>query len=456
MKGKICAFIIGLAAAAGLSGCIEDSFDTSAQAQPAFSVDSLDMGVQFTDNPSPTSMLMIYNRHDKLINLSDVGLRDGQYFRINVDGQSGSRFSNVEIRPNDSIYVFVEVTLPPVATSQPTVMSDELQVTTNGVTKTLKIVATAQNVERHRKQTITGNVSFSAEVPHVIFDTLRVAPGAVLTLEPGAQLLFHDKGNLLVEGTLLSRGTAQQPVRMTGDRTGNVVADISFEVMSNQWGGVKFARQSKGNSLSHTEIINTCGGVVLDSLAEVDMVNSRLYNSGTFQLMCMGENRLTALGCEISNAASALVAVGSGNFLFDRCTIANWYLFKWPDMDIVTFTDPENTHAQFCNSIIYGRDRSICDYENPMERDIWFRRCMFKEAGANDERYIDCLWDADPMLDYSLTEYTFDYWPQPDSPAIGAAMAEYDSPQLPPLDRRGMERGLNLGAYASAPPRDED
>lgn len=436
-----------------LSSCIEDSFDTSPSAQPRFSVEEcLDMGVQFTENPSPTAELKIYNPNGKLINLSSVRFETGRYFRMNVDGRSGSEFRNVEIRPNDSVYVFIECTLPQVSGPEPAEISDRLLVETNGVVKSLPVKALAQNVVRHRRETITGNVSLDPALPHVVFDTLRVAPGATLTLPAGTSLLFHDKAALIVEGTLRSEGTVQEPVRLRGDRTGNVVAQISYDVMSNQWEGVRFTASSRGNRLEGTEILNTCQGVAIDSLADLTMVNSRLYNSGTIQLAAGPGASVTALGCEISNAASALLLLDRGTYLFDRCTIANWYLFKWPDMAIIELLDAPNTSADFVNSIIYGRDTPIGDYDNVEEVNIWFRRCMFAVSGADDARYIDCLWDADPKLDYSLTDYTFDYSPAPDSPAAGAAMGELDSADLPLADRRGRPRGLALGCYAPAEP----
>lgn len=444
-------FLTLIVSAFVLVGCIEDSFDTSPSAQPQFDVEELDMGVQFTGNPSPTAKLMIYNPNSKNISLETVKMRSGEYFRMNVDGQAGKVFHDVEIRPNDSIYVFVECTLPPTPTSEPVMMSDDLEVTTNGVMKSLPIKALAQNVERHERRVLESDTRFTNELPHVVFDTLRVAQGATLTLEPGVSLLFHDKAALVVEGTLVSEGTAEQPVIMRGDRTGNVVADISYDVMSNQWEGLRFKRESRNNRLSHTEIMNTCQGVTLDSLVQLTMVNSRLYNSGRVQLAVGGDSEVTALGCEISNAASALLLLEGGNYLFDRCTIANWYLFTWPDMAIIEFITPENTSAEFSNSIIFGRDASVGDYGDVEAVDIWFRRCLFKENGTDDGRYLQCLWGEDPKLDYSLTDYTFDYSPTAGSPALEAALPEFDAEGLPALDRRGRVRGLTLGAYAPAP-----
>lgn len=449
MTKFLCKIIASLALTSALTGCIVDSFDSSPSAQPTFSVaEALDMGLHFAGTPSPTSQLMVYNPNSKLINLSEVRMRSGEHFRINVDGMSGRVFNDVEIRPNDSIYVFVECTLPTVDSPEPQEVSDWLDVTTNGVTKSVRILARSQNVNRLHRLTVSEDMTIQAEIPNLITDTLRVAAGATLTLAPGARLLFHDKAALIVEGTLLSPGTAEAPVELCGDRTNNVVADISFSVMSNQWEGVYFAPTSRSNRLEHTSVINTCQGVRVDSLVDLTLINSRLYNSGKRQLTAGNKSTITALGCEISNAASALLHLGAGTFLFDRCTIANWYLFAWPDEAIVELTDAANTTAEFANSVIYGRDKALNDYsDTPEEVSVWFRRCMFAAEGNDDERYLECLWSADPMLEYSLTDYTFSYLPLSGSPVIDAANADYDSPLLPAADRHGRDRALTLGAY---------
>lgn len=448
MKSKVL-HLLAIILTLGCCSCIVDSIDTSPSAQPSFSVDDgLDMGLHFAGSPSPTSYMMIYNPNSKVISISEVRLRAGDYFRINVDGRSGSVFNDVEIRPNDSIYVFVECTLPSVEGTEPQEVSDYLDVTTNGVQKSVRIYARSQNVNRIERLTIDSDYTLQAEIPNLISDTLRVAAGATLTIAPGAQLLFHDKAALLIDGTLLCPGTADAPIELRGDRTNNVVADISFDVMSNQWEGIRFSSTSRDNRLEYTSVINTCQGISVDSLADLTLINSRLYNSGSRQLTAAGGSTVTALGCEISNAASCLTYLGAGAFTFDRCTLANWYLFEWPDLAIIEFTDPANTSATFANTVIYGRDRAICSYDDVETVDLWFKRCMFAVEGTDDARYLNCLWATDPRLDYSLTDYTFSYLPLDGSPVIDAADPDYDHPDLPATDRHGRTRALTLGAYA--------
>ena len=88
-----------------LHSCIEDGMTTSPSDQPAFSTDTVRMGTLFTLDASPTHRFTIYNRHDKGINISSIAFKDNpdNIFRMNVDGMTGNRFSNVEIRAKDSI-----------------------------------------------------------------------------------------------------------------------------------------------------------------------------------------------------------------------------------------------------------------------------------------------------------------------------------------------------------------
>ncbi len=83
-----------------MASCIEDGFDMSPSAQPAFSVDTLHMGIHFTESPTPTRRFTVHNRNNKMISISDIAVREadgGAIFRINVDGFAGTEFHNVEI-----------------------------------------------------------------------------------------------------------------------------------------------------------------------------------------------------------------------------------------------------------------------------------------------------------------------------------------------------------------------
>ena len=84
-------------AAVALTSCIEDDFTTSSSDTLEFSVDTLAFDTVLTEEGTATRRFTVYNRHKKMLNISSITLdgNTGGRFYVNVDGVSGSSFSNV-------------------------------------------------------------------------------------------------------------------------------------------------------------------------------------------------------------------------------------------------------------------------------------------------------------------------------------------------------------------------
>lgn len=451
-----------------LVACIEDGFTTSPSDQPAFSTDTLDLGLVYTDEQTATHRFVVYNPYNKGLMLSRVAIsgRDAALLRLNVDGMSGTEFSDVEIRANDSIFVFVSADIPVSGTVEPKPIEAQLDFHNNGMVQSVIVTASGQDIKRMKGVTLTEDTTLQPGLPYQIKDSLVVAENTTLTLLPGVRLLFHDNARLIVRGTLFSQGTPKSPVILTGDRTGNVITDVSFDLMSRQWYGVDFMEESHDSRLEFTDVSNTSYGVTVYGdgknveVKRLSMVNSRLRNSGDFVLSALGAS-VEAYGCEFSDAASGLVYLLGGIHRFDQCTAANYYLFSAVRGAAWTVVDPYNTgleefedylptKALITNTITYGIGPDVSEGDLA-GWDVFFKRCLFKSKGDDDDNFIDSLWESDPLYYTVREDYIFDYRLQPDSPAIAAAdpsLSEY------PLafDYYGVPRTSDMGAYAYVEP----
>ncbi len=453
MKYLIYLFFLLLAVA--LPSCIEDGVDTDPSTQPTFSTDTLQLGTVFTGECTPTFSFKVYNTANKIMRISSVGLRGdvaAGTFRLNVDGMAGTTFSDVEIRPNDSIYIFVEATLPVNGLDQAVEVVEHIDLVTNGRPSSVVLAARGQDVERLYTPVIAADTRWSGRKPRIVMDSLVIASGATLTIDPGVEVMFHDGAYLHVDGSLQSVGTAEAPIIFSGDRTGNVVVDISFDLMAAQWGGIELGPTSHSNLLEYVTVKNTTWGVIVDNAAPGDgtaaltLVNCRLRNSAGYALAVAGSS-VVAIGCEIADAASGAILLVGGNHYFNHCTFANYYLFSAIGGALVQMEEMDDISVSFDNCILYGlgSDLSPTDIAG---YDVALRRCLIKSAGEDDLDFINCIYAEDPLYYVDREAYIFDYRLQEGSPAIGAAESAYDT-WLPAADYWGTPAAspANIGAY---------
>lgn len=431
--------VIALGMLAVTAGCIEDGISSSPSDQPVFSRDTVNLGDNFTLTPTTTARFLAYNRSDKVLSINSVSLRQDTpgTFRINVDGMAGETFRNVEIRPDDSIYIFVEATLPATGSGRLSEVKGYLDFLTNGVNSTVVLRAQGQDAERRKAYRVKGEGEcWDATLPYIIFDSLVVDPGATLTLRPGTQLYFHDKAYMKVYGTLLAEGTADEPVSLTGDRRGNVVGNIPFDLMASQWEGLTFAADSRGSRLSHTTVCNTVSGIMADRGSDVTFHNCRLRNSAG-SVLTASHATVTLTGCEVAEAAEHALDVTGGVTEATHCTFANYYLFVYPSLPIVNFShtgagndDNDDSglpaaRALLSNCIIFGLP-SVDFAPGVLDgTDITLRGCVLKNDGADDDNFLACKWATTPEWGVDRPSYVFDYRLLPSSPLHGTADAAF-------------------------------
>lgn len=439
-----------------LCACIEDGFTVNPNDQPVFSNDTLDLGLVYTSELTTTSRMTVRNPHDKGLNISEIALSGeaAQYFRINVDGISGTSFSNMEIRANDSIYVFVEAHLPENGKNTPVVFKANMDFLVNGRTSSVVLLASGQDIVRIVGEVLSEPTIFKAGCPYQIKDSLVIDKNASLTIEAGSRVLMHDKAYLKVLGNLIVNGTHENPVVITGDRTGNLLPDVSFDIMSRQWEGIFFFPGSHDNLIQYCEISNTCYGVEAygdenenKENPMLTLVNCRLRNSG-LNVLTMENASVNAYGCEFAEAAAFPVYLSGGNHRFEQCTFSNYYLYSAPSYALIGFDFDENSEevkATIVNSILYGLSVEVNEGDLT-GREIYFNNCLFRSEGVDDENFIQCKWGLDPLFFTVRNDYYFDYRLQEESPAVGMARPELNKFTIV-CDYYGKAYTSSLGAF---------
>ena len=466
MRALFFAFI-ALICAAAVQSCISDDFNESSAVRLRFSTDTVAFDTVFTDLGTPTARLKVFNTDKKSINISSIRFKNSDSnFSMNVDGVSGRDFHDVEIRGGDSIFIFIECFIPETQTAKPFLIEDKLEFITNGTEQSVVVEAYGQNVTRLRNTRISSDVTFTADRPYVVFDSLTVERGATLTIQPGAQILFHDKAAMVVEGTLKAVGAPGKMIDFRGDRLDNVLPDVGYDILAGQWRGIRFASQSFDNEMSYVNMRSTKEGLRIDSCGSTDrskllLVNSWLHNSESTALQSKYA-KVDAYGCVFSEAAGAAVSLYGGEHRFDQCTLSNYYLFSvisdpllclyhlFPD-DLSDNPANPLMKAEFQNCILYGLPGDI-NCGDLTGANVYLDYCLLKSNGNDDDNFRNCIWGEDPLFYTIRSDYYFNYRLQPDSPAIGKGNPAYLVP-LTQTDMDGDSR-LNppsLGAYALSP-----
>jgi hypothetical protein len=371
-----------------VSSCRRDKPLTDPQAKLAFSTDTVYFDTVFTSIGSSTRMLMVYNPYNRNVNISDIRLAKGSSsaFRINVDGIPGPVAKDLEILANDSLYIFVEVTIDPLNTNNPFIVTDSLLFNLNGNQQDVDLVAWGQNAHYHRpNRYIQGLPPFSIigcdttwtnNLPHVIYGYAVVDSACKLTIEAGTQIHFHNNSGLWVYkgGSIKVNGLKGQEVVFQGDRP-----EAYYREIAGQWDRIWLNEGSIDNEINYAIIKNGLIGIQAETLdfGSNSTLNNSLKLNNTWIRNMSRSGILTryyhirAVNTVISNCGmySAEITLG-GDYIFNHCTFANYWedrtqrkspslvlLNYFKDFNNVIYSAPLH-RAEFNNSIIYGNQKN--------------------------------------------------------------------------------------------------
>ncbi|MDR2919523.1 MAG: hypothetical protein LBV72_09205 [Tannerella sp.] len=477
-----------------LIGCEKfDNYSTNPNHALTFSVDTISFDTIFSSVGSVTKQFVVYNPNDEALKIESIQLANTgkSGFRINVDGRKGDQFKNIDIWGKDSLYILVEVTVNPSGQNQPLVVEDSIMFYTNGNRQSVLLQAYGQDVHLIKGGVVYDkDITFTADKPYLIYDSIMIAEGATFTVDKGATLYMHNKASLIISGTMKAVGTMDEPIVIRGDRLDSFEAGISvpYDCVPGQWGGIYFAESSFNNEFDYVFVRNGTSGLVYwksdPEKMKMQISNSQITNMDGNVLMAI-DCQIEAVNSEFSNAAGASVALVGGVYHFIHCTINNQQkIGKSRDplartlmlSNVIKKEKEETTYhslkqAYFDNCIIDGSYQADSTrlYQGEIsfspsdENDIKgnnetfnyrFNSCFIKTARVTDnDRFINDLYIYSPTyLKTGGKDNTYAYDFRLKNESVGIGKADRTISEEYPVDRYGVNRltseyGPSIGAY---------
>lgn len=371
------------------SSCKKDHFSNNPKDLAEFSVDTLSFDTVFTTIGSATQYFKIYNRKKDFIKISSLklGAGDQSHFRLNVDGISGNNFTDIELRPMDSIYVFCEVKINPMdpLITSPFIILDSIVMITNTSLQKVYLDARGQNANYFPSKSNKGqiaNIDLQSQTlhwddpkPYVIYGIVIIDNG-VLEIAEGARIhffggvtqakdgngntFFYNDGRLIIgsNANIKIKGSKERPVIFEGVRL-----EAQYKELAGQWSGVFIEKYSKGNELNYTHIKNNLIGVFFDSLSE-GKINQCIFTNNSYNGISAYSSTLEVTNCLFYNQDQASVSIQcGGNYVFNYCSLislgnsepscfaSNYFCVNPPFCDTLT---SNHLQANFTNCIFTG------------------------------------------------------------------------------------------------------
>ena len=374
--------------------CTEDVFEAEpTTGELVFSKDTVYLDTVFSNISSSTRTFKVYNRSNDFLRIPTVKLANGSesFYRLNVNGQSGKSFENIEILPKDSIYVFVEATIDFSKVSDP-LYEDEVVFDQGDIIQEVQLVTLVQDAHflypkrdaNGIKETIVwgiddngdeirvegfyleGDAVWNNDKPYVVYGYAGVNVGNSLTMEKGAQIHFHENSGLLVEknASLKIEGTLDQKVVIQGDRL-----EPFYENVAGQWGTIWLKAGSRENRINHALIKNNIIGILMDSVSggsepALQIDNTEIYNTSNFGLLgrathISGSNLVIG-----NNGQSSLACTIGGTYNFKHSTFGNFWSGGIRELPAVLINNFQQTGSDGGSVVTIPNDLVAANFTN--------------------------------------------------------------------------------------------
>ncbi len=379
------------------TGCKKEEFNTSPDFRLEFSTDTVSFDTIFQSVGSATQILKVYNRSDEFVTIDRISVIDScdnyDPFRLNADGISGATVRDIEIGPNDSAFVFVEVTIDPAQLCSALELG-VIEFSINGNLQYVTLFAYGLDAIFYTPTVFPTNglpaytlidpdpcatITWTADKPIVIYGYAVVDSCQRLIVEPGAQVYFHRGAGLWIfqNGSIQAGSTMGESVVFQGDRL-----EPFFDEEPGQWDRIWILGGSETNSFENTIIKNNFIGIQVEpSPFDFDISNALVSNRLDLKNVAIRNNsvagifsrnyRIRAENLLVSAGGQHCMALtGAGEYQFAHCTFAN----NWS-------ASTRQTPAVFISNL-YQADAQTLGVGNIIQSD--FRNSIFYGNGLNE------------------------------------------------------------------------
>ena len=438
MKIKSLSFLIAILSISTLFffACRKDSsINSDPSLKLTLSAESLLFDTVFTTIGSTTKMFYVKNPSNSKIVVSSIRLAEGtaSNFSMNVDGTPGTKIDNVEILPNDSIFIFVKVTVDPQNSNSPMIIKDSILFDINGNQQDVKLTAWGQDAhyivadkvfQGTLKYKIVAaehqNVTWVNDKPYVVYGYAVIDSTGVLNIDPGCRIHFFNSSGMWVYkgGSLKVNGTIDEVVTFQGSRLGADYSDLP-----GQWDRIWINEGAFDNVFNYAVIKNGFIGIQAETM-NAPMGNRLILNNTIIKTMTgiglfSRYYKIIAANSVFANCGgyTACLTTG-GTYDFRHCTLANYYTYNtrqtptlvvsnfYKDLaNSITYSGPLDS-AYFGNCIIYGSNTEevLLDSTTDAAYHYKFDHCLLKtENTMGSPKFLNCLKNQEPLFKNTTT-----------------------------------------------------
>ncbi|WP_291103020.1 MULTISPECIES: right-handed parallel beta-helix repeat-containing protein [unclassified Dysgonomonas] len=430
-----------------------NDFSDSEELTLSFSNDTIRFDTVFTTLGSATKQFKIYNRNNNSLTIQSIELVNASKsgFRMNIDGEKGTRLTNMDILKKDSLYGFVEVTVDPTNTKNPVLIRDSIRLVVNGNIQYVQLEAVGQDVYIWKDKVVTTDSVITGDKPLLIYNSFTINKGVTLDVQKGTTFFLRNNASVDIYGSIIAQGTVQEPIVFRGSRFDNIDGNIPYDNTPGQWSGIIFHAESYGNVLNNVIVKNAVRGVTFSAAdtqyKKAEFTNTIVQNTSEYGLLATN-CYINFQNCLFANSKGAAISLIGGKYSFLHCTLANYYRWSMRQKECLVVGNVYEGKAygldkcDFINSIVSGSASGelLLSGVSTVAYNYKFQNCLIKALEQKNEHFVNTVWNADPLFVNinNDKDYSYNFELQATSPAIGKADRSYSL--LLPYDLKGRSR----------------